>query len=83
MKQQTVPISQKVSSTVKKQEYTMKEALLGAQKINLFTLKSEIKDNTILCVPFSLKIPTNFPVSYSQNLDLDGSDGTDLKGLEL
>jgi hypothetical protein len=34
-------------------------------------------------VPFSLKIPRSFPVSFNQNLDLDGSDGTDLKGLEL
>lgn len=51
--------------------------------INLFTLKSAIKDNTILCVPFSLIIPKTFPVSYHQNLDLDGSDGTDLKALEL
>jgi len=48
-----------------KPQYVVKEVSLGAQVINLFTLKSAIKDNTILCVPFSLKIPKNFPVSYN------------------
>ena len=50
--------------------------------MDLFTLKSAIKDKTILCIPFSLKIPNNFPVSYSQNLDLNNNGG-DIMGLEL
>ena len=84
MKHKTAPMDFQIEVEDKqKQQYVLKSVLLGAQVINLFTLKSAIKDNTILCVPFSLKIPKNFAVSYNQNLDLDGSDGTDLKGLEL
>ena len=50
--------------------------------MDLFTLKSAIKEKTILCIPFTLHIPKNFPVSYNQNLDLS-KDGNDVKALEL
>ena len=63
--------------------YVSNEVLLGSQKMDLFTLKSAIKDKTILCIPFSLKLPSSFPVSYSQNLDLNGKNGGDIMALNL
>lgn len=57
--------------------------LIGSQMMDLFTLKSAIKDKTILCIPFTLQIPTNFTVSYNHNLDFCSENSNDIKSLEL
>lgn len=75
--------SSKFSTPSPHVKYLNYEILIGSQMMDLFTLKSAIKEKTILCVPFSLKIPGNFLVSYNQNLDLNYKSNNEIKSLEL
>lgn len=71
------------SEKTQKEDTITQESLIGSQVLDLFTLKSAIKDKTILCIPFSLKIPKEFPASINHHLDLDHKDNVDIKGLNL
>ena len=50
--------------------YSETTAVLFSKDMKLFTLREDIKDKSILVIPFEMKIPIGFPTSCKKNIDL-------------
>lgn len=50
--------------------YSETTAVLFSKELRLFTLREDIKQKTILVIPFELQIPFGFPTSCEKEIDL-------------